>query len=93
MIGATVIPVICHTSLQMINTHHHHNHSYMKRRDLALEYFPGKKPVEAVRNLRRWINNCPKLKEELLAINPNFFGLRYLTLTEVRLIKYYLGDP
>ena len=34
----------------------------MKRRDLALEYFPGKKPVEAVRNLRRWINNCPKLK-------------------------------
>ena len=39
----------------------------MKRRDLALEYFPGKKPVEAVRNLRRWINNCPKLKEELLA--------------------------
>ena len=38
----------------------------MKRRDLALEYFPGKKPVEAVRNLRRWINNCPKLKEELL---------------------------
>ena len=52
-----------------------------------LEYFPGKKPVEAVRNLRRWINNYPKLKEELLAINPNFFGLRYLTLTEVRLIK------
>ena len=73
--------------------HHHHNHSLMKRRDLALEYFPGKKPVEAVRNLRRWINNCPKLKEELLAINPKFFGLRYLTLTEVRLIKYYLGDP
>ena len=65
----------------------------MKRRDLALEYFPGKKPVEAVRNLRRWINNCPKLKEELLAINPHFFGLRYLTLTEVRLIKYYLGNP
>ena len=65
----------------------------MKRRDLALEYFPGKKPVEAVRNLRRWINNCPKLKEELLAINPNFFGLPYLTLTEVRLIKYYLGNP
>ena len=65
----------------------------MKRRDLALEYFPGKKPVEAVRNLRRWINNCPKLKEELLAITPNIFGLRYLTLTEVRLIKYYLGDP
>ena len=29
------------------------------------------------------INNCPKFKEELLAINPNFFGLRYLTLTEV----------
>ena len=65
----------------------------MKRRDLALEYFPGKKPVEAVRNLRRWINNCPKLKEELLAINPSFFGVRYLTQTEVRLIKYYLGDP
>ena len=58
-----------------------------------LEYFPGKHLVKAVRNLRRWINNCPKFKEELLAINPNIFGLRYLTLTEVRLIKYYLGDP
>ena len=57
-----------------------------------LEYFPDKHLVEAVHNLRR-INNYPKLKEELLAINPNFFGLRYLTLTEVRLIKYYLGDP
>ena len=39
------------------------------------------------------INNCPKLKEELPVINPHFFGLRYLTLTEVRLIKYYLGNP
>ena len=39
------------------------------------------------------INNCPKLKEELPVINPHFFGQRYLTLTEVRLIKYYLGDP
>ena len=48
-----------------------------------LEYFPDKHLVEAVHNLRRWINNCPKFKEELLAINPNFFGLRYLTLTEV----------
>ena len=58
-----------------------------------LEYFPDKHLVEAVHNLRRWINNYPKLKEELLANNPNFFGVRYLTLTEVRLIKYYLGDP
>ena len=39
------------------------------------------------------INNCPKLNEELLAINPNFFGLPHLTLTEARLIKYYLGNP
>ena len=58
-----------------------------------LEYFPDKHLVEAVHNLRRWINNCPKLKEELPVINPHFFGQRYLTLTEVRLIKYYLGNP
>ena len=41
-----------------------------------LEYFPGKHLVKAVRSVRGWINSCPKLKEELLAIKPSCFGLR-----------------
>ena len=65
----------------------------MKRRDLALQYFPDKTPVEAVRTLRRWIDNCPQLTEELRKLNPNFKCQKDLTIRQVRLIMDYLGDP
>ena len=33
----------------------------MNRRSLALQYFPDRSPVEAVRSLRRMIAGCPQL--------------------------------
>ena len=65
----------------------------MKRRSLALQYFPDRKPVEAVRSLRRWIDNCPDLVAALRELNIDYNNKRDLTIRQVRLIMYYLGDP
>ena len=65
----------------------------MKRRSLALQYFPDRKPVEAVRSLRRWIDNCPDLVAALRELNIDYKNTRDLTIRQVRLIMYYLGDP
>ena len=65
----------------------------MKRRSLALQYFPDRKPVEAVRSLRRWIDNCPDLVSALRELNIDYKNKRDLTIRQVRLIMYYLGDP
>lgn len=65
----------------------------MTRRELALEYFPEKPPVEAVRNLRRWIARCPDLVGELNALHLPYLKSKNLTVRQVRIIKYYLGDP
>ena len=65
----------------------------MKRRSLALQYFPDRKPVEAVRSLRRWIDNWPDLVTALRELNIDYKNKRDLTIRQVRLIMYYLGDP
>lgn len=69
------------------------NHTTMTRRELALQYFPGKPPVEAVRNLRRWIARCPDLVGALRALDQPYLKSKNLTVRQVRIIKYYLGDP
>lgn len=65
----------------------------MKRRDLALQYFPDKEPKEAVRSLHRWIINCPDLVHALAAADRQFQRRRELTVRQVRTILFYLGDP
>lgn len=65
----------------------------MKRRDLAMMYFPDKSPVEAVRALRRWIDNCPALVASLDDISPSHKKKQILTARQVRIIMEYLGDP
>ena len=56
-------------------------------------YFPDRKPVEAVRSLRRWIDNCPDLVAALRELNIDYKNKRDLTIRQVRLIMYFLGDP
>ena len=65
----------------------------MKRRDLALLYFPNSKPRIAVKALLRWIDNCPDLLEALEELNVPFRHKQNLTTRQVRLIMEYLGDP
>lgn len=65
----------------------------MKRRDLATLYFPNSKPRIAVKALLRWIDNCPDLLDALEELNVPFRHKQNLTVTQVRLIMEYLGDP
>ena len=65
----------------------------MKRRDLALQYFPDKEPRMAVRSLLAWINNCPDLLAALDALNIPYKCKKDLTTRQVRTIMEYLGDP
>ena len=65
----------------------------MKRRDLANLYFPDKTPDQAVRNLRRWIENCPDLVAALKEIGMPRKHKKVLTARQVRIIMEYLGDP
>ena len=65
----------------------------MKRRDLALLYFPNSKPRIAVKALLRWIDNCPDLLEALEELNVPLRHKQNLTVTQVRLIMEYLGEP
>ena len=64
----------------------------MDRRTLAMQYFPDRDPVEAVRSLRRMIVNCPQLVAALDALGEHW-KKKQLTVRQVRLIKDYLGDP
>ena len=64
----------------------------MDRRTLAMQYFPDRDPVEAVRSLRRMIANCPQLVAALDALGEHW-KKKQLTVRQVRLIKDYLGDP
>lgn len=64
----------------------------MKRIDLARSYFPDASPRAAVRRLTAWIHGCPELYSRLTEGGRKFDGRRLLTLQEVRLIRYYLGD-
>ena len=41
----------------------------MKRRDLAMKYFPESSPRAAVKALLRWIDNCPDLIKALDELN------------------------
>ncbi|MCI6461363.1 MAG: DUF4248 domain-containing protein [Prevotella sp.] len=65
----------------------------MKRRELAMMYFPMKRESEARRILSRWIYRCPELVEELKKISSTFYKRRELSNKEVKLIIQYLGDP
>ena len=65
----------------------------MKRRDLALLYFPNSKPGIAVKALLRWTDNCPDLLEALEEFNVPFRHKQNLTVTQVRLIMEFLGEP
>ena len=65
----------------------------MKRRDLALQYFPGKEPREAVRSLLGWIKNCPDLVAALDDLHIPYINKKELTTRQVRIILEYLGDP
>ena len=65
----------------------------MKRRDLATQYFPDRKPREAVRSLLGWIKNCPDLVSALDDLGMPYLKMRELSVKQVRLIKEYLGDP
>ena len=65
----------------------------MKRRDLAIMYFPDKTPDQAVRNLRRWIENSPDLVAALKEIGMPRKHKKDLTARQVRIIMEYLGDP
>ena len=56
-------------------------------------YFPDKSPVEAVRTLRRWIENCPALVAALNDISLSHKKKQILTARQVRIIMEYLGDP
>ena len=65
----------------------------MKRKDLAIMYFPDKTPDQAVRNLRRWIENCPDLVAALKEIGMPRKHKKDLIARQVRIIMEYLGDP
>ena len=65
----------------------------MKRRDLALMYFPGKEPRAAVNKLLRWISNCPQLMQALGEYDTSFKKKKDLTVRQVRIIMEYLGEP
>ena len=65
----------------------------VKRRDLAMKYFPESSPRAAVKALLRWIDNCPDLIKALDDINVPFRHKQNLTTRQVRLIMEYLGDP
>ena len=65
----------------------------MNRRSLALQYFPDRSPVEAVRSLRRMIAGCPQLVAALNDLGIPCKKKKDLTLRQVRIIKEYLGDP
>lgn len=65
----------------------------MTRRELALQYFPGAKPSQAVRRLTAWIHGCDELYAQLTAGGRAFDRRRHLTIREVRLIYRHLGEP
>ena len=64
----------------------------MKRRDLALQYFPHLTPKAAVRKLTMWINGCKELKAELDK-RRDIARIQDFTVREVKLIKQYLDEP
>ena len=67
--------------------------SNMNRRSLALQYFPDRSPVEAVRSLRRMIAGCPQLVAALNDLGIDYKKKKNLTVRQARLIMEYLGDP
>ena len=67
--------------------------SNMNRRSLALQYFPDRSPVEAVRSLRRMIAGCPQLVAALNDLGIDYKKKKNLTVRQARLIMEYPGDP
>ena len=65
----------------------------MRRRELAKQYFPDRKPREAVRSLLGWIKNCPDLVAALEELGMPYHKTRELSVRQVRIIMEYLGEP
>lgn len=65
----------------------------MKKTELAREYFPDMTERNARRRLMGWVKGCPQLYAQLTQNSRNFDRRHHLTIKEVKLIKYYLGDP
>ena len=65
----------------------------MNRRSLALQYFPDRSPVEAVRSLRRMIAGCPQLVAALNDLGIDYKKKKNLTVRQACLIMEYPGDP
>ena len=65
----------------------------VKRRDLAMKYFPESSPRAAVKALLRWIDNCPDLIKALDELNIPYRPKINLTAKQVITIMEYLGDP
>lgn len=68
-----------------------HLHAYRKQ-DLAMLYFPDLSKTSAVRNLRRWIVQCPGLCRALEEVGYDIYR-KFYSRKEVELIVEYLGRP
>ena len=63
----------------------------LKKRQLARRYFPYARDKTAVRNLMRWIDNCPPLRSALSETGYRRTA-KDLTILQVSLIEKYLGE-
>lgn len=62
--------------------------------ELAMMYFPNLERKTAVGKLKRWIDRCGPLSEELNGIKEPTKTIRFdFTPKEVGLIARYLGEP
>lgn len=62
------------------------------KRELAIRYSPEVEPSSALKNLNRWIDYHPTLREELRQMGFEN-RRRYLTPAQVQLILQTLGEP
>ena len=60
--------------------------------ELALLYQPSVAPDSAVKTLKRWIDRCPQLKEELDKLHYNARRHTFLR-PEVEAIVRHVGEP
>lgn len=64
----------------------------MLKSHLALMYFPHSTPHAATQVLRRWMNRCGPMQEELRALGYDRHR-KYLLSREVAVVVRHLGDP
>jgi len=66
--------------------------NYIRKQDLAHEYFPDATPHVAVNHLMRWVVRCAPLMEELLGDGYSN-KKRYFSPRQRDMIYDYLGEP